>query len=71
MGMVGRLDVIGAWSDEEENLIQVIYEDSENGTVYISRTRGHPDSRVVSVNIEGGVKMLSSDEFAELRGTDG
>ena len=69
--MVGRLDVIGAWSDEKEELIQVIYEDSENGTVYISRTKGHPNSCVVSVNINGGIKVLSSDEFAELRGKNG
>lgn len=66
-----KLDVIGAWSDEEEKLVQVIYEDRGDGTLYISRTRGHPRNSVTVVSTDGLVHTISDARLEELRGING
>ena len=62
-----RLSVIGAWSDLDENLVQVIYEDNLSGTVYIERVQSGSEG-VTEVTTTGGVEFLTPEEFERLKG---
>ena len=62
-----RLSVIGAWSDLDENLVQVIYEDDLSGIVYIERVQSGSEG-VTEVTTNGGVKFLTLEEFERLKG---
>lgn len=68
--MKNRLSVIGAWSDLDENLVQVIYEDNSSGTVYIERVQSGNEG-VTEITITGGVKFLTLEEFERLKGCHG
>ena len=65
-----RLSVIGAWSDLDENLVQVIYEDNLSGTVYIERVQSG-NVGVTEVTTTGGVRFLTPEEFERLKGYHG
>ena len=68
--MKNRLSVIGAWSDLDENLVQVIYEDNLSGTVYIERVQSGNEG-VTEVTTTGGVRFLTLEEFEGLKGYHG
>lgn len=65
-----RLSVIGAWSDLDENLVQVIYEDNLSGTVYIERVQSGNEG-VTEITTTGGVRFLTLEEFERLKGYHG
>lgn len=68
--MKNRLSVIGAWSDLDENLVQVIYEDNLSGTVYIERVQSGNEG-VTQITTTGGVEFLTLEEFEGLKGYHG
>lgn len=68
--MRNRLSVIGAWSDLDENLVQVIYEDNLSGTVYIERVQSGNEG-ITEVTTSGGVRFLTLEEFERLKGYHG
>lgn len=68
--MRNRLSVIGAWSDLDENLVQVIYEDNLSGTVYIERVQSGNEG-VTEITTTGGVRFLTLEEFERLKGYHG
>jgi hypothetical protein len=59
-----RLSVIGAWSDLDENLVQVIYEDNLSGTVYIERVQGD-NQGVTCITTTGNVRFLTLECFQQ------
>ena len=71
MGVVmkSRLSTIGAWSDLDENLVQVIYEDDLSGVIYIERVQDG-NQGVTKITTTGEVKFLTLEQFREVMGGD-
>ena len=61
-----KLSVIGAWSDSDENLVQVIYEDIVSGSVYIERVQPK-DRGVTKITTTGEVESVSLEDFEWLK----
>ena len=64
--MRSRLSTIGAWSDSDENLVQVIYEDNLSGDVYIERVQSGNEG-VTRIDTTGDVSLLTLEEFEGLK----
>lgn len=64
--MKSRLSTIGAWSDLDENLVQVIYEDDLSGVIYIERVQDG-NQGVTKITTTGEVKFLTLEEFEGLK----
>ena len=69
MVMKSRLSTIGAWSDLDENLVQVIYEDDLSGVIYIERVQDG-NQGVTKITTTGEVKFLTLEQFREVMGGD-
>lgn len=67
--MKSRLSTIGAWSDLDENLVQVIYEDDLSGVIYIERVQDG-NQGVTKITTTGEVKFLTLEQFREVMGGD-
>lgn len=59
-----RLSVIGAWSDQKEELVQVVYEDCDTGTIFIESTTESKGTTVVSIT--GEVSKITNKEFRDV-----
>ncbi len=60
-----RLNYLGIWSDIDNNIVQITYEDSDTGTNYI--VPANPDVKVTSVTVEGVVSKMTNSDFNKLR----
>lgn len=67
--MKSRLSTIGAWSDLDESLVQVIYEDDLSGVIYIERVQDG-NQGVTKITTTGEVKFLTLEQFREVMGGD-
>lgn len=64
--MKNRLSTIGAWSDKDEELVQVIYEDNVTGVVYIERVQ-EGNQGVTCISTAGDVRFLTLEKFQNLK----
>ncbi len=64
-----RLNYLSVWSDDNHEVAQVIYEDSDTGDTYIQRTTEEAEA-VTVVTISGLVSTISSSEFEVLKRRD-
>lgn len=66
MVMKNRFSTIGAWSDKDEELVQVIYEDNVTGVVYIERVQ-KGNQGVTCISTAGDVRFLTLEKFQNLK----
>lgn len=59
-----RLNFISVWSEFDGEILQVIYEDSDTGTVYLVRSL---DESVTVVDIQGWVSIMTKRNFEKLK----
>lgn len=60
-----RLNYLGIWSDIDNNIVQITYEDSDVGTVYIV-----PDNKAIAVTVitlDGEVSTMTNSNFEKLK----
>ena len=60
-----RLNYLSVWSNDEEEIIQIVYEDSDTGTVYLVRTVEAGGVSVITT--EGEVSGMTKSEFEKLK----
>lgn len=63
----GKLYIINAWVDEQENLVQVVYEDNKTGELYVAK-REAGDKAVLVVSLDGSLRYISYKEFQGMVG---
>lgn len=61
---MSRVGVVAAWSNSFDELVTIVYEDCDTGTIFIERVAGCKGTTVVTV--EGEVSKLTNKEFRDV-----